>query len=342
MAQSFGSESATTNPTNVEQKKELATINPTNIEQKKERLKQELQFNKTTRNIIIYSVATGVALTVGVCAYKIFLAAPAAGKVATKIPSMLSIVVPSEILSHEGTKEEKKFVFVSAYNEYLIKEQYKNASFISWSFTNIKKAFTSLGKDMAIMSLFSVANSSLGPIGKIMAKLDGLASRTLGGIFHEGDLQWYLDSHTTLRIHIDQMICNARALEGKILIPVSQDANEDEVDAVEYKEIDILLSEEDYRDYKNTIALHWNSLIDQCEGILSFIDYLDEQSPDIFKISLISVRTTYEQLKRVLNDKQVELSNLLEQGEPCSDLIGQLDARIQMCLQEFKALCASL
>lgn len=317
---------------------ELAAIDQANIERKKEFLSAELQSNSTTRNVITYSVATGVALTVGVCAYKIFLAAPAVVDVAKKSSVALSLIAPANAVGRELTKEEKNFAWVRVFNEQLIKAKYENASFISKCFTNVKAAFKSIGKDMAIMSLFSVANSTLGPIGKIMAKLDGLASRTLGGIFHEGDLQWYLDSHTTLRTHIDQMRTNARALEGKILIPVNQETNEDEVDAVEYKEVDILLSQMDCQDYKEALSNHWNCMIDQCEGILSFVDYLQEQSPDKFNNGLLSIRTTYNQLIRVLTEKRDEINNLLGQDKPCLDLIGQLDARIQMCLGEFKAI----
>ena len=318
--------------------KALKPINLKNIKDKKELLIAELQSNKTTRNVIAYSVATGVALTVGICAYKIFVAAPATVDVAKKASVVLSLIVPANALGRELKDHERIFLDTQLFNEYFAKQKNKHASFISKCFTNVKAAFTSIGKDMAIMSLFSIANSSLGPIGKIMAKLDGLASRILGGIFHEGNLQWYLDSHTTLRIHIDQMRTNARALEGKIIIHTNTEVCGNEIDQVEKKEIDILLSEEDCRDYKEALSNHWNCMIDQCEGILSFIDYLHEQSPDKFNNGLINVRTTYNQLIRVLNEKRDEINNLLSQDEPCLDLIGQLDARIQMCLGEFKAI----
>lgn len=235
---------------------EIHTINPQNIEKSHQTIIREV------RNHKLWQIATvsGTALAAGIGLYLVF------GRDSTPISTAESSAAAGKLeLTPDQTNIIQELILEKAYKA----GKYFKNSWGNWITQQFYLQTHQLAQGVAVAVIFNLLNNSLGPISKYLNQLNGFLDRTISGIFHKVNYEWFMSNYCNINQTYNMLERYAATFEGRSLqiqpnalmnATVTVEATTDQ------ESLARIGSLKDVVDY-------WNLYIQQIEMVLGFIQY---------------------------------------------------------------------
>ncbi len=193
---------------------------------------------------------------------------------------------------------------------------------------------------VAVLLLFKGLNDTLGPLLKPVAFLNGIASRTLGAIYHDCSITWYLDSHTKLPLILNELEVQAGVLAGKSIRFPHQSQGQTPVLALtplSVPDAAIVVGLFDRDHYRESFAITWNLMIADLESVLGFLEYKKHQMMRDSLLVVHRINAIEDQIARHVQDSYQKVLQAIQSDQDANilDYIIQFRARLNIEIQSY-------
>jgi hypothetical protein len=168
--------------------------------------------------------------------------------------------------------------------EFLIDQGYSIGGSGSWG-AWLKGWIKYFGRQSIALGLLSVVTGTMSPFTKYFKSLDNAVDSAIGKIFHAGDLNWYINTHTNLFSMLSHLEKTAQTIDTEGI------------------------DQADHSYQKEEFTRSWNLCIKQLEGVIGFIEY---KGDELRKNSLMNAQRA-DALVKHLEEKMAEICATLQE-----------------------------
>jgi len=260
--------------------------------------KAQAQVDSLLKWHLFYQIATTSCIVAGIggAGYTVYRAAQK-----PEVPVVVKPIIPVDKDTF-NLFSEKFHLFAKKFDEYMesyIAERNIQRNWIlsqlHWlKQTATNQALTIIGSVGAAM-VFNVFNNSLGPISKYVARLDGLLDRTVSGIYHRNNLEWFITNHANLVIVFNTLEQKAAFIEGRQVTSQSSLVQETPEQFI------VVAPHESQRSAAlKDFEAYWIIFVQQLESVLGFMQYTSlRNSNPLMRERMVALSNT---LQIVVND----------------------------------------